>query len=52
MTLPIHRHATQAEPQAGIVAEWKAIERGGVDRDAVECGVETVTNAERIELRS
>ena len=32
----IHQHTTQAEARAGIVAEWKAIERGGVDRDAVE----------------
>jgi hypothetical protein len=48
----IHQHATQAEARAGIVAEWKAIERGGVDRDAVECGIETLTNAERIELNA
>jgi hypothetical protein len=48
----IHRHATQAEARAGIVAEWKAIESGGVDRDPVECGIETLTNAERIELNA
>jgi ATP-dependent exoDNAse (exonuclease V) alpha subunit len=48
----IHQHATQAEARAGIIAEWKAIERGGVDRDPVECGIETLTNAERIELNA
>jgi hypothetical protein len=48
----IHRHATQAEARAGIVAEWKGIERGCVDRDAVERGIETLTNAERIARRS
>jgi hypothetical protein len=48
----IHQHATQAEARAGIVAEWKAIERGGVDREAVECGIETLTNAERIKLNA
>ncbi len=36
-----HQHATQAEARAGIVAEWKAIERGSVDRDGIECGIET-----------
>ena len=48
----IHQRATQAEARAGIVAEWKAIERGGVDRDGIECGIETLTNAERIELNA
>jgi hypothetical protein len=43
----IHRHATQAHARAAIVAEWKSIERGGVDRDGVEYGIETMTNDER-----
>jgi hypothetical protein len=46
----IHRHLTQADARAAIVAEWKDIERGGVDREGVEAGVETMTNAERCEL--
>jgi hypothetical protein len=30
----------------------EAIERGGLDRDGVECGIETLTRAERIELNA
>jgi hypothetical protein len=46
----IHRHVTQADARAAIVAEWKDIERGGIDREGVECGVETMTNLERMAL--
>lgn len=46
----LHGHATQADARAAIVADWKDIERGGFDREAVECGIETMTNAERCEL--
>jgi hypothetical protein len=46
----IHRHLTQADARAAIVAEWKDIERGGIDREGVECGIETMTNSERCEL--
>jgi hypothetical protein len=48
----IHAHATQADARAAVVAEWKTIERGGVGHDAVECGIEVMTNDERIELNA
>jgi hypothetical protein len=43
----LHAHETQADARAAIVDEWKSIER-----DGVECGIETMTNDERIALNA